>query len=130
MKNSCNLLFLLIICFFISGKLNAQETLTPNTTFHVVSKQNTSDAALAAKCVEKSDFNNYRLRDARRKLTFDNGVVIELFSAVELKNLGYNIDPNFYDESIDKKNIEPTYSITANGDLIQNHIPSAKFKGQ
>ena len=99
MKNSCNLLFLLIICFFISGKLNAQETLTPNTTFHVVSKQNTSDAALAAKCVEKSDFNNYRLRDARRKLTFDNGVVIELFSAVELKNLGYNIDPNFYDYS-------------------------------
>lgn len=119
----------LILCFFGISKVNAQE-LTPKNTFLVVAKQNSSEAELASKCIEKSDFSSHRLRDARRKLTFENGVIVELLSANELKNLGYAIDPTFYPEKIDKKYVEPIYSITTNGDLIQNHQPTTKYKGQ
>lgn len=103
---------------------------TPKNTFSVLVKANTTDADLASKCIEKSDFNNYRLRNTRRKLTFESGVVIELLSAVEVKSLGYNIDPTFYVENVNKNYVEPIYSITTNGDLIQNHQPTTKYKGQ
>ena len=121
---------LLILGCFISKNGISQISGTPKNTFNVIVKANTSESDLASKCVEKSDFSIYRLKSTRRKLTFESGVVIELLSAVEVKNLGYNIDPTFYAEDIDKKYVEPIYSITANGDLIQNHIPSSKFKGQ
>lgn len=121
---------LLILSLLGIYRVNAQTSLTPKNTFAVTAKQNSPEAELASKCIEKSDFNNYRLKDTRRKLTFDNGVEVELFSATELKNLGYKIDPSFYAEHVDKNYVEPIYSITANGDLIQNHQPSTKYKGQ
>ena len=129
MKKKYAFSLLILVCFF-SKNANAQASITPKNTFSVLVKANTPDADLASKCIEKSDFNNYRLRNTRRKLTFDNGVIIELLSAIELKNMGQNINTDFYAENLPKNYIEPIYSITANGDLIQNHTPSAKFKGQ
>ncbi len=129
MKKKYLFSLLVLVCFF-SRNAEAQLLGTPKNTFSVLTKANTTDADLASKCIEKSDFNNYRLRNTRRKLTFESGVIVELLSAVELKSLGYNIDPDFFAENMDNKYVEPIYSITANGDLIQNHQPSTKFKGQ
>lgn len=129
MKKKYLFSLLILVCFFCRN-VEAQKSLTPKNTFSVLVKANTPDADLASNCIEKSDFSNYRLRNARRKLTFDSGVIIELFSAIELKNMGHNINSEFYAENLPKNYVEPIYSITKNGDLIQNHQPSTNYKGQ
>ena len=122
-------LFVVLICLISVKNVSAQQAKTPKNTFEITSKVNSPEAVVVAKSIESADLDNYRLRDSRRKLTFENGVVVELLSANELKNLGYKVDPSFYRESLDKNYVEPTYSISDTGMLIQNHHPSFKNKG-
>jgi hypothetical protein len=111
-----------LLCMIRQAK--AQSALTPANTIVVTSKAGTVEAKQAIESVLKTDFNNYRLRSAHRKLTFENGVVIELLSAQELLNLGYKVDPMYFREKMDANYVEPLYSIAPNGILIQT-FPSS-----
>jgi hypothetical protein len=119
------LLLLVVGASLISFRANAQ---TPRNTFIITAKSGTPEAEKVAAALEQANFNDFRLRNTHRILKFDNGVVVELLSATEMKALGYQIDPSFYPEALPAGYIEPTYSISESGTIMQNVTPNPNSK--
>lgn len=80
------------------------------------------------KAAEEADLDIYRLRDKQRILNFKNGGAIVLYSAMELKSKGKNIDPLNYPEDTPKGYKEPVYDLTAEGKLVQYYEPVSNGK--
>ena len=115
------LILIILCCTLWFGNLSAQTSKTPRETFIIVAQTVKSDTAKIIKSVFEADFDLYRLRSVHRKITFDTGVVVELLSAVELKAMGYEIDLMSYTEFLPNNYIEPIYTITPEGYLLQVH---------
>src|SRR5258708_1658550 len=63
------------------------------------------------KSIEAADLEQYRLRDQRVKLVFDNGFEVELFSAKELFVNGVAINPNSYTIFYKKGTALPVFNV-------------------
>jgi hypothetical protein len=118
-KKGKYLLMLILAGVLYASGVQSQTLLTPANTIVVTAKAGTAEAKAAVEAVEKTDFSNYRLRSLHRKLTFENGVVIELLSAEEMVNLGYKLNPMYFREKMEANYSEPLYSVAPNGILIQ-----------
>jgi len=114
-------IFITMIVLSISNILLGQTEKTPKETFIVTSRAGSFEAEEAISAVSDADMDMYRLRSLHRKLVFDNGVVIELFSAIEIKSLGFDINIENYSENLPEGYQEPIYSIAPNGNLMQFH---------
>lgn len=138
MKNS---ILLFAVAFFSSAILPAKNELHSNrvNSFHILSsqlpttvqgwemkkgtfeKQSNAEIEKITKALNAANMDQFRLRSKRRAVQFSNGIVVELFSAEEMKQKGANIDPAFYSESLPANYQEPTYDVTEGGHLIQIH---------
>ena len=99
---------------FISSKGLSQKG-----SYRIINKNKTHNISEYKDAIEKADFNRMRFKNKRRKLVFENGPTIELFSAQELIDKGYNIDIN---EAIDNDELINEYNIwklSPNGHVIQ-----------
>lgn len=102
-----------------SQSISRFAIITPAKSFVLVKGEHSAEAEKALKAVENADMEMFRLRNSRRTLTFQGGVVIELLSAEELRKAGFDIDPSHYTESLPKGYKEPTYVVSTDGKLIQ-----------
>ena len=120
MKTPLRLLCMLVM-LLSSFALSAQIKGTPKNTY-IVSKGSGTDAAIRDEAaIADADFTEFRLQNKHRVLTFDNGVVIELLSATELRSLGYNVNPATYMADVPEGYTEPTYSVSDQGYLMVNY---------
>lgn len=73
----------------------AQNKTIPNS-FIILNNSNAGQAGFYTQSIEAASMEQYRLRDKRTRLTFENGFEIELYSAKELFVNGNPININNY----------------------------------
>ncbi len=79
----------LIICI-CSGYSQSASNYTND--YVIVSTSNVEDVTPYTLALDEANWEPYRLQNQRYQLSFDNGLIIELKSAVEMVNLGYSLN--------------------------------------
>src|SRR4051812_17825594 len=108
--------FLIFAIMFYGAKtITAQEK--NNSTFAIINQAGITNIQPYILAIEKANFNCYHLKKNRRKITFDTGVVVELYSLDEMHSKGVAFNsPCALDESkLQKK--QPVYHLTEEGIL-------------
>ena len=106
------ILFAAALC--ISVLAYCQTTPAGSFEFHVKGSPNISQADIRTN-ITKLSFENYRLRDHRTILSFDNGFEIILFSANELKEKGIISDASRYQAEFIQGFVMPVFHMTPDG---------------
>lgn len=109
----------LVLAFFFlggSGALTAQNKTLANS-FVILNNKFPDKADFYKKSIEAADMEQYRLRDKRVHLEFENGFEVELYSAKELFVNGQTLNLNQYQTNphgqVPIFNILPTGHLTA-----------------
>jgi hypothetical protein len=110
-------LFVFTLLSWCSSTLFAQEK--NNSTFSVLTA-NRSSVEPYIKALEKANFNCYHLKKNRRKLTFDTGVEIELFSLAEMFGKGVKFDGACAADE-NKLSKAPVYHLSESGMIVELH---------
>ena len=111
-KPLLNYVLPLVALLFLVSFTYAQ---TPSNSFQIVDNGNAENVSEYQIAIQQASFDNYRLRDERVTLTFDNGLKFQLFSANELVSLGINVNPLEYRESNDSNYQPPVLTLGPNG---------------
>jgi hypothetical protein len=112
------LIFLTAFFLFFNKTGNAQEK--NNSTFVVLAGTQT-DVKPYTTAVEAADFRCYHLKDHRRNLRFDNGVIVELFSITEMLGKGINFNSNCIPDESKLQGKAPLYHLTETGMIVESH---------
>ena len=82
--------------------------------------------------ISKAPFENYRLRNRRDTLTFDNGFKIVLMSANEMAQLGLINNTSSYQEAFPANYKLPVFHLTPQGWVMAAYTPvdATKYKGR
>jgi hypothetical protein len=121
-KIAALILFVLLLGFNL--KTQAQEK--NEKTYQIKDKGNVTNIQPYIDAMDKADMTNHRLRDQRHTITFKTGLTIELFSANELIENGYNIQPANYATKFTSPRKEPVFDIAANDFIIEYHTSGQK----
>jgi len=109
--------------------IEPQSIPVTNETFRIINLPNLPDLSLYQNAMEEANFDSYRFIDKRRNLTFESGVVIELFSVNEVQALGIVIDETKATSSeLPQGYTPPTYKITPDGKIVAVHILNPRKK--
>src|SRR5687767_11785012 len=90
-------LFAGCLILFISSVSYSQTNFENDYVFTSTQQVESMDSYKEA--LDDANWESYRLRNQRSVFVFDNGLTIELKSAVELLNAGYSINLNAYAEN-------------------------------
>lgn len=103
----------------------SQAKTIPNS-FEIIENTLVTQETFYKKSIENANFENYRLKNDRVKIMFENGFVLELLSAKELfiKNLAKNIDN--YAETFPVRYELPLFFIQPNGQIVGRVTPINK----
>ncbi len=114
------------LTFLVSMHVNlvAQNKTLPNS-FVIMNNKSPEKTDFFAKSIEAADMEQYRLRDKRVHLEFENGFEVELYSAKELFVKGATININSYQVSIGKGQ-QPVFDILPNGHLTAKVFNESK----
>lgn len=124
MKTVLRLFIFLTFLTFGNESVKAQKT-TQRHGFAIIEKGTITNQSLLEIALMNSDMSNYRLKAERVRITFDNGAVVELFSAAEMRNLGYNINPEDFQETFPDKYELPVFQLSENGTLLAKYTKKA-----
>ena len=115
MKPLLKLFFAAVFLICSGADLRAQNKTLANS-FVIVNNKAPEKTEFFTKSILAADMEQYRLRDKRVHLEFENGFEIELYSAKELFVKGENLNMNNYPLSsgIGKP---PVFNILQNGQL-------------
>lgn len=83
------------VLFLLQGKAFSQSRTLANS-FVILNNAHADQAQFYTQAVEAADMEQYRLRDKRVRLTFENGFEIELYSAKELFVNGVQLNIGSY----------------------------------
>jgi hypothetical protein len=119
-----NLVFCMLVMLLTSFAFSVHAAGTPKNTYIITKGAGTDAAIKDEEAIKNADFTEFRLQNKHRLLTFDNGVVIELLSATELKALGYDVNPAAFMVDVPQGYVEPTYSVTDQGALMVFYPPN------
>jgi len=109
--------------------IEANSDQSSNETYRIINLPNLGDLTPYEDAMEDANFDSYRFINKRRNLTFDSGVVIELFSINEAKALGISIDETKATSSeLPQGYTPPTYKITSDGKIVAVHILNPRKK--
>jgi hypothetical protein len=109
--------------------IEPQSIPVTNETFRIINLPNLPDLSLYQNAMEEANFDSYRFIDKRRNLTFESGVVIELFSVNEVQALGIVIDETKATSiELPQGYTPPTYKITPDGKIVAVHILNPRKK--
>ena len=109
--------------------IEPQSIPVTNETFRIINLPNLPDLSLYENAMEEANFDSYRFIDKRRNLTFESGVVIELFSVNEVQALGIVIDETkATSDELPQGYTPPTYKITPDGKIVAVHILNPRKK--
>ncbi len=92
-----------------------------DVTFSITQKGNVVDLNPYISAIEKANFSCYHFENNRRKLVFDNGLVVELFSAKEMigKNTGFDLSCLTNETQMSKE--KPKYHLDPSGIIVEIH---------
>ncbi len=119
---------LFTLLFFIglhSGQILAQTKTIPNS-YEIVQNTLLSQEDFYKNAINKSNLENYRLKNDRVHLMFENGFVLELFSAKEIHIINKTIVVDSYVSEFPAIYKLPTFRILASGALVASYLKSGK----
>lgn len=90
---------------------------TPVGTFTVISHGSVTDTRPYETAIANADMESYRYQNRRCIISFDNGVQIELLSALEMQQLGHNVVLTDYKMDDTPNWIQPVFHLNADGTL-------------
>ncbi len=111
-----------LLIFFANGFFG--QTI-PNS-FVFISNTNPEKEAFYKKSILAADMEQYRLRDKRVRLTFDNGFEIELLTAKELFLNNQKINMNVYETTLAPEAEQPVFTILDSGHLTARVYSKSK----
>jgi hypothetical protein len=106
---------LLCLLFFAQGQAFSQTRTVPNS-FVILNNNDAQKTAFYTQAIEAADMEQYRLRDKRVRLTFENGFEAELYSAKELFLNGSAIHISSYPVSHGQGQL-PVFAVLPSGQL-------------
>ena len=119
MRKTLPFLFALFLITTSSWCLAQEKS---NETYRISRGNDNSEIEKYKTAFENGNWKCYRTLDNSRFIKFENGIEFELFSANKLKQLGYNAPTDCLSKIEDiEAAIAPTYSITANGHIMEAH---------
>lgn len=118
-------IFLLCILFVCAFFMHAQNK-TITGSFIIRDLSDNSKLEFYTKAIEKANFEELRLRNKSLEFKFENGFVLELSPATELKTKGIISNTDIYKEELDKNFQYPVFKISDEGLLVAlyNSLPS------
>ena len=114
MKKTLHVLLLALFFWGGSAVLKAQNKTLANS-FVLLNNKFPDKADFYKKSIEAADMEQYRLRDKRVHLEFENGFEVELYSAKELFVNGQGLNLNQYE--INPHGQVPVFNILPSGHL-------------
>lgn len=116
--------FLLVI-LLASVLVKAQNKTLPGS-FTIKNLEDKSKLEFYVNAIENASFEELRLKNKSQEFKFENGFVLELTSATELKNKGVVLNVESYKEQLDADFNCPLFLITDAGKLVAlyNSIPT------
>ena len=113
---------LIIFLFFVfTGKTYSQSSKTQPNSFEIVQNTLVSQEDFYKRSILDANLENYRLKNQRVLLSFENGFVLQLFSADELYSNNNSIDLSSYQTEFPNNYTLPSFNIDKNGHLIANY---------
>ncbi|TND09003.1 MAG: hypothetical protein FD123_1857 [Bacteroidetes bacterium] len=117
--------FLTVVLLFAGSLLYASQT--SSQSFVIKEKGTVTDLTPYLDALTKSDLDKYRYFDKRSVMKFENGMIVELLSANEMKALGLSVktervrteDPKFDSGSV--------FKLAQNGVLVEV-LTKTKYK--
>ena len=122
MNKKLTIFFMLI---FSAVTFYSQSKTLPNS-FVFIGNKNPEKEAFYKKSIEAADMEQYRMRNTRSRLTFDNGFEIELLSAKELFLKNQQININGYEAALPKGAEFPVFTVLSSGHLTARVITTSK----
>jgi hypothetical protein len=120
-------LLLAAFIFCISSAAYSQALTLPGSfVSHVTTAQSMSQADINTN-ISKISFENYRLKDQKVTLTFDNGFAIVLLSATEAQALGLISNAASYPAAFDPKFKLPVFHMTPDGKVSAAYPVNSKY---
>lgn len=104
---------------------NAQQT--NKSTFKIKNNLHPENTSFFEMAIVKSNIDQYRLKDQTYTLKCDNGFELELTSANDLKQAGFDINPDNYQTKASKTFYLQSFKIVEGGQLVLKH--KEYFKG-
>lgn len=116
------------LCFFLllSFTFSFSQQINSSVSFQIVSTGNVADIQAYKDALHKADWKCHRCMNARRTLTFDSGVVVELLSASELSAQGISVDVSCLADEKNLSSVQPVYRLSESGIIIEMHQPVGK----
>jgi len=120
-----------IFCFIFMlavFSLSAQNK-TIKGSFNIVNLADNAKLDFYTKAIENANFEQYRLAEQDLKITFENGFVLELFSAKKCLLLNKIASIESYSTSSSFDETKPVFSVNNDGFvLIKYTTKESKFK--
>ena len=114
------------LSFFVSFLLIASFSYSQENTYEVIENGTVNDLSVYTEAMNSSNFDSFRYLGKRRSLTFQKGVIIELFSVKELEEKGIDVDRSraMDDSYVIKYN--PIFELKPNGYIISKNYTVTK----
>jgi hypothetical protein len=117
----------LFVFLIVSINLFAQEK--EGKTYRIIQGNNNPDLLKYKSAFEKAHWDCYRTKSKPREIKFDNGIVFELFSALELSKSDMKINTSCLTNEKDLQNYKaPIYKLADNGRVMGVHEPANHAK--
>jgi len=87
-------------------------------SFIIKNLEDKSKLEFYVKAIENASFEELRLKNKSQEFKFENGFVLELTSATELKNKAFNINVEAYKEEFEKDFQFPLFRVSNAGQLV------------
>lgn len=111
---------IVLFLFLLTGSYIGYAQKTIPGSFKITSNKHPENEAFYIASIEKSNMEQFRLKDESVSLNFNNGFVLELFSAKDVFIKHGQIDPTSYKTS-NPANLElPVFSIQQDGWITTN----------
>jgi len=113
--------------FFVSlAFISFSQNKTIPGTFVFINNTAPEKEAFYKKSIEAADMEQYRLREKRVRLTFENGFEIELLSAKEIFLNNQSININNYETALAPGTEQPVFSVLDSGHLAAKVFSKSK----
>jgi hypothetical protein len=95
-------------------------------TYKIIEKGSVQNIKPYEDALNAANMDVHRLRSKRAVIVFETGVKAELYSAEELKAMGYDISPENFPIEKDPKAQVPVFAIAPNNYILQLHTHTGK----
>jgi hypothetical protein len=106
---------------------SAQEQKEANgQTYTIINNGSITDIQPYIDALNHADMKYHRLKNTRTTITFNTGVTVQLFSAIEVIANGFSLNISDYPDNFESTRQEPVFSLGQNNFILEQHHPINK----